>query len=1260
MNRAKRLLALLLVLATVLSIFPLQSLAAEVEEVSQEPETAETAELHAEEEPEEPSGDEAEVPAEEKPENFAEDQVETPIEKESEPEEGPADSSAPARQPARISSGAEVVADGISGDVSWTLYDDGTLVIGETITGSGKMADYPRSNARPWWRINNVVYLQQITSVIVKEGVTSIGDYAFFYMQKLTNLELPDSITSIGDSAFGTCRSLTSVVIPDAVTSIGNDAFNFAENLTDVVIPASLTNIGKDAFANTAWQKNQGDFPVVNGILIGYEGEGGVVTIPENVTAINTGAFAWCSSNYGDSNVTEIIIPDTVKSIGNQAFYYCTNLTTAVLPGSVTAIPEGMFQSCVSLTSVTIPEGVTRIEKSAFEACSSLTRIELPDGVTTIGNDAFSWCESLTQITIPASVTKIGNDAFDKVSKDLVIIGAVDSYAQQFATDRGFQFHGIMPLGSVELSKTVYTYSGEPCTPDATVRDSEGNLLEEGVDYVVTYSDNIDAGTATATVTGIGPYRGTITATYSIQSAAQVLVVTPSAVTVGMGETVQLNVTGFGTLHFSINQPNVATVGANGLVKGLTVGSAVITVKADGDRNHRAAVTTVPVSVILATPKITGIGNQLNGVAIVWGKVAGAAKYRVFRKLPNGWLTLGDTTGLTFTDTTAQSGQTYTYVVRCVSANGKSFTSAYDPTGRTIQYLAPPAISKVECALKGVQVTWGKVPGAVKYRVFRKLPNGWLTLGDTTGLTFTDTTAQSGQTYTYVVRCVSADGKSFTSAYDPTGRTIQYLVPPAVSRLDCVQTGVQVTWGKVPGAVKYRVFRKLPTGGWLTLGDTTGLTFTDTTAQSGQTYTYVVRCVSANGKSFTSAYIPTGRSIYYLSAPVVSGVESIQTGVKVTWGKVPGAVKYRVFRNLPSGGWQPLGDTTALTFVDTAVQSGQTFTYVVRCISADGKAFTSAYDPAGRTITFLSVPQIKSATNVAGGVNVQWAPVKGAVRYCVFRKSGSEGWKAVGTATGTSFTDTTVPRQSVQTYTVRCVSADGKRFTSAYDSAGVTISVPTYTTPNSYSFSVAYRTGVYYNRLMSVKVGSDQRQAILDVAQSQLGYTEGNNKNAIGGNASGSQNYTEFGLWYYNNIDSSDQFYLGAWCSMFVSWCANEAGIPADVIPRRALVAYMKDAFEKMGRYYAWTKSKCGGGKQDIRPGDLILFSTAPLGRLNHIGLVQNVTYKNGQVTIKTVEGNKGDQCCMKTYTLSTSSLTGYVTNEKVYIRGFACPAYNN
>ena len=265
----------------------------------------------------------------------------------------------------------------------------------------------------------------------------------------------------------------------------------------------------------------------------------------------------------------------------------------------------------------------------------------------------------------------------------------------------------------------------------------------------------------------------------------------------------------------------------------------------------------------------------------------------------------------------------------------------------------------------------------------------------------------------------------------------------------------------------------------------------------------------------------------------------------------------------------------------------------------------------------------------------------------------------VGDTTALSLVDTNVPGDSVQTYTVRCLSADGRSYTSDYDRVGITITVPAYSTPVSYSFSLAYRTGPYYSRLMSVKVGNDQRQAIVDVARSQLGYTEGNSKNATSGNAKGSQNYTEYGLWYYNNIDSSDQYYLGAWCSMFASWCANEAGIPASVIPRRALVAYMKDAFEEMGRYYTWKQSKCGGGKQDIRPGDLIIFSSAPLGRLNHIGIVSGVSYNGSNATIHTIEGNKGDCCCEKTYTLSKSSLTGYVESQKVYIRGFACPDYN-
>ena len=128
---------------------------------------------------------------------------------------------------------------------------------------------------------------------------------------------------------------------------------------------------------------------------------------------------------------------------------------------------------------------------------------------------------------------------------------------------------------------------------------------------------------------------------------------------------------------------------------------------------------------------------------------------------------LGDTTSLTYVDKTANRGTTYTYTVRCVSADGRVFTSAYDAAGKsiTIAYLATPALGSVTRVNGGVQITWGKVAGAAKYRVFR-------TLGDTTSLTYVDKTANRGTTYTYTVRCVSADGRAFTSAYDAAGKSI--------------------------------------------------------------------------------------------------------------------------------------------------------------------------------------------------------------------------------------------------------------------------------------------------------------------------------------------------------------------------------------------------------------------------------------------------------------------------------------------------------
>ena len=130
------------------------------------------------------------------------------------------------------------------------------------------------------------------------------------------------------------------------------------------------------------------------------------ITIPDSVTSIGGGAFLSCSS------LTSVTIPDGVTAIGDGAFYDCDSLTSITIPDSVTAIGDGAFYDCGSLTNIMIPDSVTSIGESAFSGCDSLTSIAIPDNVTFIGNFVFRGCSSLTSIVIPDGVTIIGDSAF--------------------------------------------------------------------------------------------------------------------------------------------------------------------------------------------------------------------------------------------------------------------------------------------------------------------------------------------------------------------------------------------------------------------------------------------------------------------------------------------------------------------------------------------------------------------------------------------------------------------------------------------------------------------------------------------------------------------------------------------------------------------------------------------------------------------------------------------------------------------------------
>ena len=283
------------------------------------------------------------------------------------------------------------------GSYTGTLNPDGTLTIG-AYTGSETEVVIPSSVGglivtgiadRAFWA-------SDITSIIIPDSITTIGNNAFTFCSGLTSITIPDSVTSIGEYAFSYCSGLTSITIPDSVTSIGSDAFAFCEGLTSITIPDSVTSIGGGSFYGCRRLTS--------------------ITIPDSVTSIGQSAFNSCIG------LTSITIPDSVTSIGGESFSRCSGLTSITIPDSVTSIGVGSFRGCSGLTSITIPDSVTSIESFAFDGCNKLTSITIPDSVTSIGEDAFSYCSGLTSITIPDSVTSIGEYAFSRCSSLETII----------------------------------------------------------------------------------------------------------------------------------------------------------------------------------------------------------------------------------------------------------------------------------------------------------------------------------------------------------------------------------------------------------------------------------------------------------------------------------------------------------------------------------------------------------------------------------------------------------------------------------------------------------------------------------------------------------------------------------------------------------------------------------------------------------------------------------------------------------------------
>ena len=256
-----------------------------------------------------------------------------------------------------------------------------------------------------------------LSEIVIPSSVTSVGDWVFNGCKSLSEIVIPSSVTSIGKGAFSFCKSLSEIVIPSSVTSIGDRAFWRSRSLSEIVIPSSVTSIGDRAFCGCSSLK--------------------YISIPSSVTSIGDRAFDSCSS------LKYISIPKSVIGLNGNPFaewngkleclspnfvyeddilfnkdksriisFRNQNIKSYVIPSSVTSIGDSAFWGCRSLSEIVIPSSVTSIGDVAFLGCRSLSEIVIPSSVTSIGDGAFLGCRSLSEIVSPFSVTSIGRGAF--------------------------------------------------------------------------------------------------------------------------------------------------------------------------------------------------------------------------------------------------------------------------------------------------------------------------------------------------------------------------------------------------------------------------------------------------------------------------------------------------------------------------------------------------------------------------------------------------------------------------------------------------------------------------------------------------------------------------------------------------------------------------------------------------------------------------------------------------------------------------------
>ena len=373
---------------------------------------------------------------------------------------------------------------------SWDLYIDGQLATEIVIPNSVKNINCAFSKCK------------SITNIVLPDNATEIGENAFKSCINLSDIEIPESVISIGESAFESCASLKSIKLGNDISSIAYSTFSGCISLSEIDIPSSVTSIGSYAFYGCSDLKNiniphgveeignyaftdcinlqavnvpteNSNFSSQDGVLFNKDkteliyyplGKNGGYIIPDGVTAICDYAFSY-------SKLSDIVLPNSLRDIGEWAFGYCTNLKNIDIPASVKNIGYASFNHCTGLQNIELHDGLISIGSWAFEYCTALESVEIPDSVTDMDWPVFSHCESLTKAVLGKGITSINARTFEYCSslESIDIMGDVTSIGsgafQYCAGLKSFE----IPYGVTKIAESTF----QGCTSLATIEISD-------------------------------------------------------------------------------------------------------------------------------------------------------------------------------------------------------------------------------------------------------------------------------------------------------------------------------------------------------------------------------------------------------------------------------------------------------------------------------------------------------------------------------------------------------------------------------------------------------------------------------------------------------------------------------------------------------------------------------------------------------------------------------------------------------------------